>query len=140
MWCPWCANMSCRIEEFRGVGTAESIHRWPACSKSGNRLLEGLGSKTIFVEGPLAWLDCPYGAAKLLAFRMCPMAFFKCKMGGQTGQTAVFVEGHRTLSPLYTHIRGRHKVIANDDVSVHFCLVKGTTQGNKLALVRSRQF
>ena len=68
------------------------------------------------------------------------MALFKCKVGGQPGQTVVFVEGHGILGRWYTCIRGRHKVIANDNIPVHVCCVKGTTQGNTLALVRSRQF
>ena len=47
---------------------------------------------------------------------------------------------HGTLGRLYTRIRGRHKVVANDNVPVHFRLVKGTNQGSTLALVRSRHF
>ena len=66
------------------------------------------------------------------------MALFKCKVGGQPGQTVVFVECHGPLSWLYTCFRG--KVIANDSVLFDVRLIKGTMQGNMLALVRLRQF
>ena len=56
----------------------------------------------MFVEGPLARLYCPYGAANLLTFRMCPMPTFKCKVGKQPGQTVVLVEGNITILPYIT--------------------------------------